>query len=270
ALARANTPILVTAHGADVFGLRGRVFDWLRTWVIKRCQQVTVVSRFLETTLREGGKFDTPMAVLSMGVDLKTQFVADEITKVHGPLKIVFVGRLVEKKGVSYLIDAMAEVEVRDSHTNLTIVGDGQFRQRLENQARELGLDSKIDFVGAVAHAQVPQYLRDADIIVVPSIVAKSGDQEGLGLVTIEGMGAGCAAIASDLPAIRDVITDGENGLLIPPNDPRALAVALHSLDQDRDELTRLKRNGATSVTARFDWSSVSKRYVETINLLTN
>ncbi len=95
----------------------------------------------------------------------------------------------------------------------------------------------------------------------VPSVVAQSGDQEGLGLVVVEAMGCGCAVVVSDVPAIRDIVSHGVNGVVFPAGDSGALAVALDQMRSDVALRQRLATSGRLAVLEQFDWSTAVHRY---------
>jgi len=271
-------PVLCTSHGGDLFGLRGRLFDGLRRWVLQRSAALTVVSRAMAEKVRASG-IKTPCHVIPMGTDLRTLFTPDPNTP-RRKATVLFVGRLVEKKGVSYLIEAFGHVRQRIPEAELWIVGSGPDRAFLEQYARSIApvhsLDGRehpfprrhlparpgtITFFGPVPHRHLPHFYRTATVTVVPSVVAQSGDQEGLGLVLVEAMGCGCPVIASDLPAIRDVVHPGETGLLVPPRHSRALAETIvMTLNQPalRETLSTDARKWALKA---FDWTAISAKY---------
>ena len=253
-------PLVVTSHGADVYGLRGGVASYLKGRVYTAASAVTVVSRAMAEAVGAQVAADK-LQVAPMGVDLQQRFVAS--APLAGREGLVFVGRLVEKKGVDVLLRAYAHLARQRALPGLSIVGDGPLRPELEGMARDLGLAQSVTFAGAVPNAQLPQLLNRHAIAVVPSVVAASGDQEGLGLVTVEAMGCGCAVIASDLPAIRDVVRDGRNGLLFAPADAGALAVAIERLIDDDALRCELARQGGEGARRDFDWSGAARRYRE-------
>ena len=113
---------------------------------------------------------------------------------------------------------------------------------------------------------EIPEKLKASFIAVVPSVVAKSGDQEGLGLVVIEAIGCGCAVVASDLPAIKDVIVDGKTGLLAKSGCAKDFAGRIETLLAAPDLAKALVENGRTFVAERYDWESVGERYLRTIH----
>lgn len=253
--------VLCTAHGGDVFALRGRLCEACRRWVVAHAAHVTAVSRYVHDELVREGADPARLSVASMGVDLRTRF-----SPVAGVTRdadlILFVGRLVEKKGVAHLIEAMGRLQNSFPAARLAIVGDGPERPRLERLVAASGLESTVRFLGARPQADLPALYSRAAIAVVPSIVDALGDQEGLGLVTIEAIGCGCAVVASDLPAIHDVIEHGVNGLLVRPRDAAALATALSALLRDPGLRARLTGDDVrTALCSRFDWVDVTRRY---------
>ena len=170
------------------------------------------------------------------------------------------MGRLVEKKGVEVLLRAFAEIGTRHPDQTLRIIGDGPLRAELEQLARDLGC-TNICFIGAIPNQDVPAELNHASIAVVPSVVASDGDQEGLGLVAVEAMACGCAVVVSALPALNDVVTDGETGMMVEPGDHEALSQAIESLLVDDARRTQLGEAGRDTARARFDWRAVSEDF---------
>ncbi len=256
----APPPLVCTSHGGDLFGLRGALPGLVKRWVLARSQAVTVVSHYMREYLNATLQPRNAVAVMSMGVDLQSRFVpVDGVARAAHD--VVFVGRLVEKKGVTYLLRAIARVQTRLPQLHVRIVGDGPLRAGLEAEATALGITDRVTFMGAVTQDRLPALYSAAAVAVVPSVVTGSGDQEGLGLVTVEALGCGCAVIASDLPAIRDVIAPGENGLLVPPEDVAALADALVGMLGEARAANRFQAAARASVVDRFDWEATAARY---------
>jgi glycosyltransferase involved in cell wall biosynthesis len=142
-------------------------------------------------------------------------------------LRLLAVGRLVEKKGFHVLLDALAAIP---GAWQLRIVGDGPARERLSAQAQALGIADQVTFAGALTHETLPLEYSGADIVAVPSIVDSSGDREGLPNVVLEAMASGRAIVATDTGAIASAIHDGDTGLLVPAASPGALTRALTRL----------------------------------------
>ena len=258
--------ILVTSHGGDLFALRGSLASTLKMYVIKHSHHVTVVSEAMKSfCINQWGIRESKISVGPMGVNLKHTF------KPHGLKqnnKLVFVGRLAEKKGLGVLIKALKLVGDRSVNFDADIIGGGANLASYESQVARSGLQSSIHFKGALNNKEVVAYLQLASVAVFPFVVASDGDQEGLGLTMVEAMGCECVTIASNLPAVRDVIDDNWNGYLVEPSDPLALADKIEQVlkgDFNRDALVK---NARQSVLEKFDWSKVGKTYSQLIENL--
>ena len=253
-------PLVCTSHGGDLFGLRGKLPTEIKKWVLKRARRVTVVSNYMREFLREHVATNCDPDVQPMGVDLQARFKPNADV-MRNSNELVFVGRLVEKKGVTYLLKAFSKVCEIAPYVRLRIVGDGPLRPQLTQEAEMLGISDKVEFCGSVTQAQLPAIYGRASIALIPSVIAKSGDQEGLGLVTVEALGCNCVVIASDLPAIRDIITAEENGILVKPTSSTALADTIIRLLEDDASCEKFREVARASVVDKFDWPNVAERY---------
>jgi len=261
-LLRPNNPVAIvcTSHGGDLYGLNNPFFRQIKKWTIRHCEYFCVVSSAMQRKAMELGAPADKVRVMPMGVDLEHRFtpVADIGRKDN---RIIYVGRLVEKKGVSYLLEAMIGVIKEFPDVELIIVGDGPYRPALEQQTISTGLAGYVKFRGKVMNEQLPALYSSASIAVVPSIIAASGDQEGLGLVIIEALGCECAVIASSLEPIKDVL-DEHTGCLVRPGSAVDITEKIRLLLRDRDLRTRLARQGRQKVLNRFDQRITSASYV--------
>ncbi len=248
-------PVLCTSHGGDLHNLRSSIFKWLKAWTLGRCRRITVVS---ESMLQQVRKITTevPADVIPMGTDLEGQFVPPQDANSRTGDELIFVGRLVEKKGLRYLLDALASLTERFPHLTLTVVGDGPAREELLTHAGQLGIGNRVKFLGGIRHQELPRLYQRAALAVFPF-----GDQEGFGLVVVEAMGCGCPVIASDVPAIRENVVAGTTGLLVPQKDPQALADAIEKALVDVRLRAALAAAALERVRARFDWIHVAERY---------
>lgn len=243
------------AHGSDVNALRGRFWSWLRRKVMESSDCVVSVSETLRDQLvREGGAADR-LAVIPMGIDLHRVFIPDCTPR--APAELLFVGRLVAGKGLDVLLAALPAILRKYPEVRLKVVGAGPERERLEAMAGELGLTSRVCFVGAVAHGMLPAYYRRATLLVLPSRA------EGFGLVVVEALGCGCPVAASDLPALRSLLLDGRAGALFLPGDPAQLEEAVSRLLRDASYRSMLVEIGRQSIRERYDWRGIAQRYAE-------
>jgi glycosyltransferase involved in cell wall biosynthesis len=204
-----------------------------------------------------------------MGVDLKNNFIPDA-TVLRKTDELLFVGRLVEKKGVSYLLEAMPYVFKKFPSIRLNIAGSGPMEKDLNQQIQRLDLSGKVTFLGMVHQSELPGLYQRATIAVFPFIIAESGDQEGFGLVQVEAMGCECPVITGDLPAIHDIVTHEVNGLIFPSGNTKALADSIIRLLADPGFRESLANEGRTRAAEMFDWDIIAQKYAGVYKQLLN
>ena len=176
--------------------------------------------------------------------------------------RILFVGRLVERKGVEYLIRAVPELEL-PFPVELDIVGGGPEEESLRELVRLLGLAGRVNLAGRVSNERLKEFYAGCDCFVLPAIVDSRGDTEGLGVVMIEALSYRKPVVASALGGIVDVIHHDQTGLLVPEKDPRALAAAIRRLLTDEALSRRLGEEGFRFISRYFDWNRIAGRWLE-------
>jgi len=253
-------PVICTSHGADLFAMNGRLFSGLKKWILSGCEAITVVSNAMKEKVLQMGIDEERVRVISMGVDLTTRFTPSNQVARDGN-EILFVGRLIEKKGVPDLLHAFKNISAEQDNVSLRIIGGGPEREMLEQIAKDLGISGRVTFMGPLKSEELVQYYRKAAVAVFPFTVARGGDQEGLGLVLIEALGCECPVVASDLEAVRDVIAPGRNGLLTRSGEPNDLAAAVLRMLREPDMAAAMASRGRQDVMTRFNWNSVGENY---------
>ncbi|MCJ7508536.1 MAG: glycosyltransferase family 4 protein [candidate division Zixibacteria bacterium] len=173
--------------------------------------------------------------------------------------KILFVGRLVERKGVEYLIRAMPLV-AGQLKVELDIVGDGDLRAKLEVLTDNLKLRDKVNFAGRVKDELLKEYYRDCDLFVLPAIVDSKGDTEGLGMVLVEALSYGKPVIASAVGGIVDIVKDQKTGLLVPEKDEKALAQAIIAVLKNPSWAEKLASAGYQHIKKYFGWDEIASK----------
>jgi glycosyltransferase involved in cell wall biosynthesis len=262
-----GVPVVVTAHGADVYGANGGIKNKLKRWALRRTKRVTAVSQDLANAIDRLMGEDTAVEVISMGVDTDRFKPATEASALRpqlgdGPI-ILFVGRLAEKKGVRYLLDAMPAILTEAPDATLVIVGDGPLRPELEEQARTLQITNSVRFEGAKRPDELPAYYTAADVFAGPSIIAEGGDTESFGLVFAEAMASGCPVVASNVGGISDLVKDNDTGLLVHQKDPQALALAICRVLADQTLRARLRRGGLAHIQTNYTQAAIAQRYTD-------
>ena len=267
-VANRKIPVLCTSHGGDLYGLRGVLFSWLKKYVISQSSAFTVVSQAMRYKILSFGIQNRPIHVIPMGVDLKKRFVPYSESKKNTFAQLLFVGRLVPKKGIEYLIAALPDIIKKYPGAILTIIGEGQERPLLEKQIEKLGIRKNVIFLGAIRNDKVFEFYQAADIVLFPSIIADDGDREGFGLVLVEALGCGCAVVVTDLPAMKDIIIDGHTGIVVPQKNSRKMAEKVVKILNNPELGRSLGKNGRKYVLERFDWDIIAMKYVKLIKLM--
>lgn len=258
----AHTPAEVAARAAALLGVpygfsthardaRKVEPDVLAERACKAACVVACNTDVAEEILRGGGV----VHLLPHGVDLrrfhpKPQRHTEE-------LRLLSVGRLVEKKGFHVLLAAAARL---DFPFRLRIVGDGPERERLSEMIETHGLSRSVTLEGALTHAELPDAYAAADAVVVPSVQDSSGDRDGLPNVVLEAMACARTVVASDISAVGCAVTDSETGLLVPPGDASALASALRRLAASPVLRERLGRSGRERVELDYEVGRCTER----------
>jgi len=167
------------------------------------------------------------------------------------PVRLVSVGRAVEKKGYDDLLDALALLPDGLNWT-FTHIGGGELSEHLKDQADGLGLSKRISWRGAQPREEVIAACREADLFVLPSKLAKSGDRDGLPNVLMEAQSMGLCCLSTKVSAIPELILDGETGILVAPGSPEELTSALTRLIKAPQERHRLGLAAAKRVRSEF------------------
>jgi glycosyltransferase involved in cell wall biosynthesis len=232
--ADAGIPHILTVHAADVFFLK-RV-PWGRrvaARVIGTADKVFADSEFIiRETSRLIGR-DVDAIATTAGVN------ASSFAPAHTPAEakarlgwpdvpiVLFVGKMVEKKGMPYLVRAMAKVKSEVSAARLVAAGDGPELERAKALARELELGDAVAFVGPKSHDELKLMYNAADILAVPSVVARDGETEGMPTVILEAFAAACPVVGSRVAGIPEFVRDGETGFLANAADSGDLAAKI-------------------------------------------
>lgn len=250
---RSSVPIVCTSHGSDIFALKGRIFDMVRSFVLTRTDIITFVSRALREKALASLRHFPKTEIIPMGVDLMHTFVPHDGHRQS--MQILYVGRLIPDKGVQYLVRALSEIIRTHPDISLIIAGNGPYETALKEEAAALKVDHCVTFLGPVKHSLLPELYQDSTVFVLPSL------SEGFGLVLVEAMGCKCPVIATDLPAIRDIVKDRETGILFRQKSVAELADKINYL-LDNDGIRHdLGRSGRSYVYERYDWKIITERY---------
>jgi glycosyltransferase involved in cell wall biosynthesis len=250
-------PLIVTFHGFDAtiddeYASRSyfvhRKFVRQRENLKKGAQLFIAVSKFIKANLLALGFPPEKIIVHYIGVDLDI-FKPSQTIK-REPM-VLFVGRLIERKGCQYLIRAMAEVQTVKPHVRLSIIGDGPFRPYLEKLSKELLRN--YEFLGAKPIESVKSWLNRAKIFGGPSITVESGEAEGFGMVLAEAQAMGVPVVGFRSGGIPEAVSDGVTGFLAPERNWRLLAKNIFQLLDDELLWSKFSKKGRERVNALFN-----------------
>lgn len=255
----AGKPLIVSIYGMDVTSLplrqdrAGRRFRAGVQELLDYASMVVPASQFLADRTVELGADPARMRLIYPALSLSHRQVPAETGT-----GIVFVGRLVEKKGVSDLLAAVDRLPEPLRSVPITVVGYGPLLSDLQRQAHEL--DLRVVFAGRQTSAQVAEILREHAVFCGPSQRAANGDSEGLGLVFVEASNAGLPVVTYRHGGVPEVVVDGVTGLTVPEGDVAALSVALERVLSDADWGLQLGRAGQQRVNRLFGRDSHGRR----------
>ena len=258
-------PCVTSLHGSDVYGLRAPLLRSLNGRVILGSNACTANSQATARTARRiSGREDIQILPMGVDIDFFRETVCPEPLP-HGLGKedkiILYAGRLIELKGVEYLIKSLPEVLQKQGGAKLVIVGSGPCRNDLVSLSERLNLEDKVMFLDAVSQEELARYYSVARVFVLPSIVSDEGETEGLGLVLLEAMASGVPVIGTGVGGIPDIIIDGETGLLALEKNPHDLAEKILRLWSDEDLRKRVTEKGFDFVKKVFSWGVVARKF---------
>ena len=231
-----RAPLIVTLHGYDVTrsdqSLRatstGRAYLARRKELWERASLFICVSEHIRRQALQRGFPEQKLWVHRIGINLGA---CEPVVPRDRRPTVLFVGRLVEKKGCIHLIHAMAQVSATLAAAQLVVIGDGPLRAALEGEARKR-LPGTV-FLGAQTAAVVRSWMQRAWILAVPSVVARNGDTEGLPTVLCEAQALGLPVVAFRGPGVAEAVIDKVTALLVSPLDEQGLASAIVRLALD-------------------------------------
>jgi glycosyltransferase involved in cell wall biosynthesis len=267
AAARPRLPLVVSLHGSDVFvAERTAPARSAARRVFARAGFVTACSADLAWRAQALGAAPDRLEVVPYGVDV-TRFApsADARSRLRREagigidVPVIFAaGRLVRKKGLEYLIDALGQIA---PPAQLAIAGTGDLAAELRARAAHAGVADRVRFLGDVPQDAVAAWFAAADVAAVPSVRDDSGNVDGLPNTVLEALASSTPVVATAAGGIGSVIAPGETGVIVPERDPAALARALADLLADPARRAVIGTAARNLVAARFGWAAVAARF---------
>jgi glycosyltransferase involved in cell wall biosynthesis len=246
-----RTRLFSSFYGVEIRLLKKKIRFLLGPFsmLINKSDKVTAISRHTAGELE--GIVNAPVHIIPFSAAMGKRFDRSSDRK-----EIIFVGRLVTRKGVKYLIEAFHRIYKSIPH-DLVIIGSGPERGRLEELVATLGLEGRVRFTGTISDDALHQHYASCSFLVLPAIYDEKGDTEGLGVVLLEAMSCSKPVIASRAGGIVDIVVDQKNGFLVPPADAAALAAAVMKLAKDKRLRDTLGRTARKTVDEKFNWDRI-------------
>jgi glycosyltransferase involved in cell wall biosynthesis len=243
-------PFSFTAHAKDIYTSEPRLL------ALKLAQArfaVTCTEYNRQYLRRLTGPAATPLHLIYHGIDTRQFAHPAPPRNPAAPYALLTVARLTAKKGLPTVFHALKQLKDRGISFQHTLIGEGEDRASLEDLAQRLGLTGVTRWLGTQPQHVVRDHYRRSDVFLIGCRIAPSGDRDGLPNVLAESLAMGLPVVATRVSAIPELITHGETGLLVPPDDPRAMADAVQQALTDRALRRRLIASGRETVCRAFD-----------------
>jgi colanic acid/amylovoran/stewartan biosynthesis glycosyltransferase WcaL/AmsK/CpsK len=247
--------------------LRGRaIYDQL----FRKADLILCVSESIRAKLLELGCPEQKICVHHSGVDTRQFALPKRQAARDSKVKVLTIARLVEKKGVRYGIQAVADAAKTHPCLEYRIVGDGQLRGELQQLIEQLGAGLRIQLLGWKRQDEVVRLFEESDILLAPSVTGGNGDEEGIPNVLMEALARGLPVLSTYHGGIPELIQDGKSGFLVPERDVKALAEKLEVLIDNRDLWPVMGEAGRRFVEEHFNIDKLNDRLLKIYKSLQN
>ncbi len=256
-------PIITTFHGYDA-NLLPRIHGRkIYTQLFRHGDLFTVGSEFMRRRILSLEAPAERIVNMPMGVDVTRYLSLEDRRSDNGEFRLLTIARLVEVKGIEYVLRALALLKRKRPRLRYCIAGDGPLRTKLEALTTELGLAPMVEFLGAVSQEEALKLYEAAHGFVLPSVVTESGEEENQPVVLAEAQASGLPVIATAIGGIPESMCDGESGLLVPQRNAEALASAILWLTDHPESWSRMGRAGRKFVKKHFDLDGLNDQLVD-------
>jgi phosphatidylinositol alpha-1,6-mannosyltransferase len=267
--------IIALTHGHEVWWSKVWPFTWAMKSIARNVDHLTYLGEFTRQAISQTINSSAQSAMVKIAPGIDTEHFAptdsSELTSELGLTDkkvIVSVGRLVHRKGQDVLIEAMPHLlkEIPDAH--LVLIGEGPYRGYLETRVKNLGIDSKVTFIGRITYVDLPRYICLGEVFVMPSRSRLAGlEVEGLGIVYLEASACGLPVIAGNSGGAPDAVVQGVTGLVVNGKDQHAVAMSIATLLNDQEKAREMGRKGREWVIDQWRWEIWSEKFRELLKL---
>jgi len=266
-----HTPMLTDAHFtkiSSVYSLFSKISARLISYplelkLVQASDIITTISRTIAQELKDYYNLNEgELTVIGNGTDEKF-FYPQQKKSENGKKYIMYVGHVDREKGLFDLVEAGRLICRKNNDITFIVAGKGRDLNKLKRKIRKLKLHNRFRFLGQVSKNRLVKLYQNADLFVLPSY------HEGIPTVLLEAMSCGTPVIATDVRGNRDIISSGENGILVPPRAPKKLAETILYLIEDKKLRERIGKNARKTIEEKYTWNTISDMILERYKLLT-
>lgn len=254
-------PYILTAHAFDIYMSQE---NELRE-VMESARSVVTISEYNRNYLQNEIGIKNRIEVIRCGIDIE-KFNPKGKSHPDNKIKILTVTRLVEKKGLEYLIKAMPAVISEIQDINLTIIGTGPLEGHLKQIMKDMNIEKYVEFRGGVSDSELKHYYENADMFILPCIIAGNGDRDGIPVAIMEAMAMELPVISTRISGIPELVSDGISGILVPQKNEISIADAILKLCKDRDLRHRMGENGRKIINKKYNIALESRKLINIYN----
>ncbi|MFH1257096.1 MAG: glycosyltransferase family 4 protein [Candidatus Diapherotrites archaeon] len=262
-------PLVVSLVGSEAYLAKKFHIPWVVSFAANNAEEVVTNSKASGNAAKECG-VKKEMEIIFWGIDDK-RFTPEkngkeiiERFKLQGKKVVLTIARLIQRKGVNYVVEAMPAVLKRHPDAVLVVGGDGPDRKALEAQAKQLGIERNVIFTGWVSMDDLPKYYCAADVFVLAAATDEFGVPEGgQGLVTKQAMASNCPVVTTNIGGIPDLTVNGDTGMLVEEKNPQQLAEAINRVLEDKALRKKIVEGGFRAVKERAVWNATAEKYLK-------
>ena len=256
-----DIPFSFTEHASNIY-----VDPLMFRTKLRLCKKVVMISQYNKDFLlsKYGEELEDKIQIIHCGLDPHV-YTPIRVKNDRHPVMLA-VGRLVAMKGFYFLLQACRLLKDRGVAFNCIIIGDGEEKSTLLRKSIEFGVEDVVTFQGAVVQERVMQFLQEASVFVLPSIITDDGRRDGIPVALMEAMAMELPVISTNIVGIPELIEDGNEGLLVEQRNPSELAAALEFLLENEHVRKRMGRNGRQKIIDRFNINDVPGEFTRVLS----
>jgi len=255
--------VVTVFHGYDISSYLRKHGHAVYKSLFMRGDMFLPVSERWKNRLIELGCREQKIVVHRMGIDTSKFCYLPRKQGKDGKVRLLTIARLIEKKGVQYAVQAVADVLKRYSNIEYNIVGDGPVKNTLEDLIKGLNIGNNVKLLGWRQQEEIIELMKNTDILIAPSVVSEDGDEEGIPVVLMEALAQGMPVLSTQHSGIPELVQDGESGFLVPERNVNALAEKLAYLVKHPEIWSAMGQAGREYVEKCYNIDTLNDKLVD-------